>query len=282
MSILTSQGLPAVDDATDPAAAWVTFRRDVAECGVRLLTELRSARTALDTVAERQVEHFTRAVSSRETSRHLDTAAALYAEHGPPLLHDPVQVWRRERPHFRAVAAFDTYDRAVERLIGGLPRQLAGTGREWAALVGADRSYLRRALLATGVQADPEGDLFEAIHRQSGGVFRTALALWQRYIDRVDSGVIYMLSPAKPEYEEMVAALSTSDLFTLAGLLQHGSLTSREHAVIFQVDETRSRAWLDALLARELIELDSGRYGFRVVPEAGQIVRETLFRRNLA
>jgi hypothetical protein len=71
------------------------------------------------------------------------------------------------------------------------------------------------------------------------------------------------------------------DLFTLAALLQHGSLTPREHATVFQIDDTRSRAWLDNLLARELIEPDPGRYGFRVVPDAAQVVRQALYRRNL-
>jgi hypothetical protein len=143
-------------------------------------------------------------------------------------------------------------------------------------------AWLRRALRATGVPADPETAFFDALFRESGGVVRTAFALWQRYIDRAEAGVLYMRHPSQPAYERIVGSLDTLDLFTLAALLQHGSLTAREHSVVFQIDDTRSRAWLDNLLARELIEPDPGRYGFRVVPDAAQIVRQTLFRRNLA
>ena len=142
-------------------------------------------------------------------------------------------------------------------------------------------SWARRMLRTTGVQLDPESEFFDALFRESGGVFRTAFALWQRYIDRAEAGVLYMKCPAEPHYEAVVGSLDILDLFTLTALLQHGSLTPREHSVLFQIDETRSRSWLDNLLARELIEPDPGRYGMRVVPDAAQIVRQTLFRRNL-
>jgi hypothetical protein len=142
-------------------------------------------------------------------------------------------------------------------------------------------SYVRRLLRATGMQLDVEDEFFGALYRQSGGVFRTAFAFWHRYIDRADGGVLYMKFPTRPAYEPVIGSLDIVDLFTLTALLQHGSLTAAEHSVVFQVEETRSRSWLDNLLARELIEPDPGRYGFRVIPEAAQIIRETLFRRNL-
>jgi hypothetical protein len=106
--------------------------------------------------------------------------------------------------------------------------------------------------------------------------------LWQRYIDRAEAGILYMRYPTPPQHERIVKSLNDLDLFTLAAILQHGSLTPTEHSIIFQIDEAKSNAWLDNLLARELIQPDPGRSGFRVVPEAGEIVRRTLFSRNVA
>jgi hypothetical protein len=131
------------------------------------------------------------------------------------------------------------------------------------------------------MQVDPEDEFFEALYRESGGVFRTAFALWQRYIDRAEAGVLYMKYPTRHKYDDVVGALDAQDLFTLAALQQHGSLTPAEHSSVFEIDEATSRAWLDNLLARELVEPDPGRYGLRVVPDAAQIVRQALFRRNV-
>jgi hypothetical protein len=129
---------------------------------------------------------------------------------------------------------------------------------------------------------DPETEFFDILYRESGGVFRTAFALWQRYIERSEGGVVYVSYPSTPAYDEIVKSLSDLDLFTLAAILQHGSLTPAEHSLIFRIDQTTSNGWLDNLLARELIEPDPGRSGLRVIPEAGELVRRTLFRRNVA
>jgi hypothetical protein len=143
-------------------------------------------------------------------------------------------------------------------------------------------SYAREVRRMVGVEADLETEFFDVLYRESGGVFRTAFALWQRYIDRAEAGILYMRYPAAPRFEDIINSLSDLDLFTLAAILQHGSLTPSEHSVVFQIGQATSNAWLDNLLARELIEPDPGREGFRVVPEAGEVVRRTLFSRNVA
>jgi hypothetical protein len=143
------------------------------------------------------------------------------------------------------------------------------------------RVYARRIRQIAGVDRDPESEFFDVLYRESGGVFRTAFALWQRYIDRAEAGILYMTYPAAPKYESIIQSLNDQDLFTLAAILQHGSLTPLEHSIIFQIDESTSNAWFDNLLARELIEPDPGRTGVRVVPEAGEMVRRTLFSRNI-
>jgi hypothetical protein len=133
-----------------------------------------------------------------------------------------------------------------------------------------------------GVEADPEMEFFSALYQESGGVFRTAFALWQQHIDRADAGVLYMRYAGNAQYENIVGCLTDLDLFTLAAILQHGSLTPEEHSIIFRIEEATSNAWLDNLLARGLIQPDPGRTGLRVVPEAGEIVRRALFSRNVA
>jgi hypothetical protein len=145
-----------------------------------------------------------------------------------------------------------------------------------------DATYSDRMRRVAGINVEPETAFFDKIYRESGGVFRTAFALWQRYVDRADSGILYMRQPVHVDQDKIMSSLNDLDLFTLAAILQHGSLTSEEHSRVFQVPETTSHAWLDNLLAIELIEPDPGREGFRIVPDAGEIVRQTLFRKNIA
>jgi hypothetical protein len=133
-----------------------------------------------------------------------------------------------------------------------------------------------------GVEADPEMEFFGALYQESGGVFRTAFALWQQHIDRAEAGLLYMRYAGNSQYENIVRSLTDLDLFTLAAILQHGSLTPEEHSIIFRIEQTTSNAGLDNLLARGLVQPDPGRTGLRVVPEAGEIVRRALFSRNVA
>jgi hypothetical protein len=83
------------------------------------------------------------------------------------------------------------------------------------------------------------------------------------------------------DLSDVIDSLAHHDLFTLAAILQHGSLTPREHAVVFQRRLEESQAQIDRLLGREIVEPDPGRLGFRVRPNAGQLVKEALYRRNL-
>jgi hypothetical protein len=142
--------------------------------------------------------------------------------------------------------------------------------------------YVDRFKRIAGVEVEPEIEFFDALYRESGGVFRTAFALWQRCIDRSDAGLLYMRCPGNPQHDDMIKSLNDLDLFTLAAILQHGSLTPEEHSIVFQIDQATSNAWVDNLLARGLIQPDPGRSGLRVVPEAGEIIRRTLFSRNVA
>ena len=128
---------------------------------------------------------------------------------------------------------------------------------------------------------DPEREFFELLARESGGVFRSAFDMWLGQIEGAQAGILYMKNLESPDLASVMGDLSQEELFTLLAIPQHGGLTAEEHAIIFQKPAAASRGVMDGLLAREIIELDPGRPGFRVRPEAMRIVRETLYRRNL-
>jgi len=128
---------------------------------------------------------------------------------------------------------------------------------------------------------DAENLFFETLARESAGVYRTAFEIWLGHIEMVEAGMLYMKPLAVPDLSPVIDDLDMADLFTLVAILQHGSLTPEEHAIIFQTNVAASRSQMDELLAREIIENDPHRPGFRVRPEALRVVREALYRRNL-
>jgi hypothetical protein len=132
-----------------------------------------------------------------------------------------------------------------------------------------------------GFEKDAEEQFFETLYRQSEGIFRSAFELWQQSVDRVEGGVLYMLNPANPSYEEMISRLTREDSFILQAILQHGSLTPEEISLIFDISLEKSTSRIEKLTAWEIIETDPDCPGFRVQPEAGRFVRAALFRQNL-
>jgi len=132
-----------------------------------------------------------------------------------------------------------------------------------------------------GLQLSPEQIFFQALYRESEGLFRSAFELWLKHIERSQDGVLYVKPLERPDYDSLLADLSLPELFTLQALLQHGSLTPEEHAQVFALGVAASLDRLEILEDRELIEPDPGRSGFRVRPEAARAVRVALHRRNL-
>jgi hypothetical protein len=138
------------------------------------------------------------------------------------------------------------------------------------------------AVAAIRRRVDPEEAFFAALSRESDGIFRTAFQLWLSQIESVQGGTITMKPMGRPPLDAVIEELDQDDLFSLSAVMQHGSLTPEEHAAVFDSTLGASRAQLDDLLARELIEPDPARPGFRVRPRALRVVREALRRRNLA
>jgi hypothetical protein len=138
-----------------------------------------------------------------------------------------------------------------------------------------------RARQILGLKEDREQLFFDALYRESEGVFRSAFELWRRHIDRAEGGILYLRHPMEPDYELLASRLGRHDLFTLQAILQHGSLTPPEHALVFGLTEKQSRNALEGLADREILEPDPQATGWRVRPEAGHFVRRTLDRENL-
>ncbi|MGJ5819425.1 ATP-binding protein [Paludibaculum fermentans] len=136
-----------------------------------------------------------------------------------------------------------------------------------------------RALL--GLQQDPETRFFDALYRQSEGIFRSAFELWQKFMDRVEGGVLYLRQPEEPDYEPLLASLTLRDSQALHAIVQHGSLTAEDHAGIFECTVADSRLRLEKLIALEFLESDPLCPGLRIRPEAGRIVHMALHRMNL-
>jgi hypothetical protein len=157
---------------------------------------------------------------------------------------------------------------------------LSGLRLHFAAPPGKSR-LAERARQILGLKEDREQLFFDALYRESEGVFRSAFELWRRHIDRAEGGILYLRHPMEPDYELLASRLGRHDLFTLQAILQHGSLTPPEHALVFGLTEKQSRNALEGLADREILEPDPQATGWRVRPEAGHFVRRTLDRENL-
>jgi len=132
-----------------------------------------------------------------------------------------------------------------------------------------------------GIRRKAEDQYFEALYRQSQGVFRSAFELWQHFVERTEGGVLYLKPPVEPNIEPLLSEVTQEDAFALKAILQHGSLTVREHAMVFECPEENSVLRLQRLSDLEFLEADPSGPGLRIRPEAGRIVRTALHRLNL-
>jgi hypothetical protein len=144
-----------------------------------------------------------------------------------------------------------------------------------------DNSRIDAVRRLLGLGKDPEQYYFESLYRQSEGIFRSPFELWLQSVDRIEGGVLYMLSPSEPDYGKMLSQLTLEDVFKLQAILQHGSLTVEESAQIFDESYEKSNRCIDKLIAWDVLDKDPNCPGFRVRPAAGRFVRNALYRQNL-
>jgi hypothetical protein len=138
---------------------------------------------------------------------------------------------------------------------------------------------LRRATFGPAV--DPQRAFFAALHRQSGGNFRSALELWLSSIQSMNDGVIRLKMPVVPDYHAFRQELGQADQLTLLSVEQHGSLTVSELAAVLCEPEQASRVRLDRLTSMGILGPDSEAPGFRIRPQAQHTVEQLLQSVNL-
>jgi hypothetical protein len=139
-------------------------------------------------------------------------------------------------------------------------------------------SGMRRLL---GLEQAPEKLFFDALARQSEGIFRSAFELWKGCIERIEGGAVYMRQPLAPDYEPLRAELSQEDYLLLQAVLQHGGLTVEETTSVTGDGVAQARQALERLRLLGVLEPEPKGQGLRVLPEAGRFVRDALHRRNL-
>jgi len=130
-------------------------------------------------------------------------------------------------------------------------------------------------------QTDPESKFFEILASQSAGIYRTAFNIWIGQVESIQAGALYLQPFTMGDPAGVMEDLSLDQVFSLVAILQHGCLTPEEHSTVFPHPIADSRAQMDELLAREIIEADPRQPGFRLRPEAMPLVKEALYRRNL-
>jgi hypothetical protein len=156
--------------------------------------------------------------------------------------------------------------------LSGLRLQFAAPGQNSA---GAGRQNY------VGSEQDVSEQFFDALYRESDGIFRAAFESWQRHIERVEGGVLYMRHPTRPDYQPLTAQLTLPDSFLLQSIFLHGMLSVEDAAQVLGIPAEQGRSQTDRLLALGILEPEPGAPALRIRPEAGQMVRDHLHRQNL-
>jgi hypothetical protein len=153
------------------------------------------------------------------------------------------------------------------------------------ALSGLKLSFpeLHRHALQTalGWRGNPQKAFFSALHRNSGGIFRSALELWLSSIESAEDGVIRLREPVAPDYRAFRHELGQADQFALLSLEQHGSLTVSELAIVLFESEQVSRTRLDRLIRMGILEWTPERPEVRIRRGAQRTAEQLLESVNL-
>jgi hypothetical protein len=114
-------------------------------------------------------------------------------------------------------------------------------------------SRLRRML---GFEQDPHKLFLDSVYAESEGIFRSAFELWQRCIERVEGGCVYMRQPLSPDYSPLYNELVLDDHFALKAVLQHGSLADDELSRVLGLELAAAQRQLERLRSLEILEPD--------------------------
>lgn len=157
---------------------------------------------------------------------------------------------------------------------------LSGLRLQFAASAPGD-PRIKRLRRFLGLELTAEQLFFDALYRQSEGLFRSAFELWLGSIERIEGVLLRMLQPLDPDYGRLERTLKLDDLLTLQAVLQHASLTPEEAASVFDTSLEAARRRLERLQALEILEPEPSCPGLRVRSQAGRFVRDALNQQNL-
>lgn len=157
---------------------------------------------------------------------------------------------------------------------------LSGLRMQFSPLPRGDER-VRRVRRTLGLEKSPQEVFFHSLYAESEGIFRAAFELWQDSIERIEGGLVHLRQPLAADYGPLIAELGQCDQFLLRAVMRHGSLTFSEAAELFMENEAWARRTMRRLESLDVLEPDPSAAGYRVMPQAGKVVRELLFRSNL-
>lgn len=123
--------------------------------------------------------------------------------------------------------------------------------------------HFKLALFNQDKQTALENEFFDKLYEACEGNITSALFYWMKSIKDFKNETIY-IKPLKKLDFRFLESFEIDKLLTLSNLIQHGSLTIREHQEIFNCDEEKSKAILNFLNAANLIHYDMNERGEKV------------------
>jgi hypothetical protein len=101
---------------------------------------------------------------------------------------------------------------------------------------------------------------FERLSDASKGNVQIALFYWLRSIVEIKDDTVHV-DPLRPFRFSYLNQLRVDKVFTLAAILQHGTLTVQEHMAVFRSSEPDSAGVIASLAADNLIQARPGSEG---------------------
>ncbi|MCX8056756.1 MAG: cation:proton antiporter [Ignavibacteria bacterium] len=112
-------------------------------------------------------------------------------------------------------------------------------------------------------QAALEEEFFNKLYEACEGNITSALFYWIKSIKEFKNNTIYIKPILKLDFR-LLQSFEIDKLLTLSNLIQHGSLTIKEHQEIFKYDEEKSKSILNFLSAANLVHYDMNEKGEKV------------------
>lgn len=121
--------------------------------------------------------------------------------------------------------------------------------------------------------------LFDQLNRFASGNVTVAILFWLCAVRKIEKDRL-ILSPEIRFDDSFLNGLPPDDLFSLAALLQHESLTVSDHAAVFHQDPAESMLQLQQMAGRGLV-LEDPKRAFSINPLLYRSIVQALKRKNI-